>query len=91
MDRHLTNPYAWVIMGEPVPTIDRDNGFEIVIHRKDHPPPHVHVIVWGEGELCISLTGEVRVVRTRGSFKDSLVRAALALVQAKRIAYLQTW
>lgn len=73
-----------------MPKIDEAGGFEIVINRKDHPPPHVHVLR-DDADLRVYLTGRRPAERKYGRMKAADERRALALVQKNRDVYLAKW
>ena len=61
-----------------MPTIIRENGYEIRIYTLDHPPPHVHVAKAG-AVLKIDLT-TCQVIEIVGTISDREVRRAEVLV-----------
>jgi hypothetical protein len=61
-----------------VPTIIREDGYEIRIYTLDHPPPHVHVAKAG-AVLKIDLA-TCHVIEIVGTISDREVRRAEALV-----------
>jgi hypothetical protein len=75
-----------------MPIIHREEGYQVVIWTRDHPPPHVHVFD-SDGEVIIELGDEqtapaIRLVkRMRGR---SVVRA-YRIVQAHQASFLADW
>jgi hypothetical protein len=63
-------------------TIHRERGFEVLIHKADHPPPHVHVL-YGDEELLINLgSGEgLPSVRTNHGMRLPNVRRVVRIVE----------
>lgn len=61
-----------------MPTIVRENGYEIRIYTLDHPPPHVHVAKAG-AVLRIDLA-TCHVIEIVGTISDREVRRAEVLV-----------
>jgi hypothetical protein len=69
-----------------VPTLIRENGYEVRIYTLDHPPPHVHVAKAG-AVLKIDLA-TCQVVHIVGAISDRDVRRAEELV-TKYAPFLQ--
>jgi hypothetical protein len=61
-----------------VPTIIRENGYEIRVYTLDHPPPHVHVAKAGAA-LKIDLA-TCHVIEIVGTISDREVKRAEVLV-----------
>jgi hypothetical protein len=61
-----------------VPTLIRENGYEVRIYTLDHPPPHVHVAKAG-ATLKIDLA-TCQVVHIVGAISDRDVKRAEDLV-----------
>ena len=61
-----------------MPTINREDGYEIRIYTLDHPPPHVHVAKAG-AVLKIDLA-TCHVIEIVGAISDREVRRAELLV-----------
>ena len=61
-----------------MPTIIREDGYEIRIYTLDHPPPHVHVAKAG-AVLKIDLA-TCHVMEVVGTISDREVRRAEVLV-----------
>ena len=61
-----------------MPTIIREDGYEIRIYTLDHSPPHVHVAKAGAG-LKIDLA-TCHVIEIVGTISDREVKRAEALV-----------
>lgn len=75
-----------------MPTIDRPNGFRVLIHTNDHPPAHVHVRN-ADGEVRIALGDEDAApwLMSRRGMRDPDARKALEIVEAKQTEYLADW
>jgi hypothetical protein len=75
-----------------MPTVLRQDGFEVMIFTHDHPPAHVHVFKAG-GEAIINLGDEKTRPWTREnnrmSQKDE--KRALAIVSAHQNMLLREW
>ena len=69
-----------------MPTIVREDGYEIRIYTLDHPPPHVHVAKTG-AVLKIDLT-TCRVIEIVGTISDREAKRAEGLV-AKHLQLLK--
>lgn len=61
-----------------MPTIIREDGYEVRIYTLDHPPPHVHVAKAG-AVLKIDLA-TCQVIEIVGTISDREVRRAEVLV-----------
>ena len=61
-----------------MPTIVREDGYEIRIYTLDHPPPHVHVAKAG-AVLKIELA-TCRVIEIAGTISDREAKRAESLV-----------
>jgi hypothetical protein len=61
-----------------VPTIIREDGYEIRIYTLDHPPPHVHVAKAG-AVLKIDLA-TCQVIEIVGTISDREVKRAEGLI-----------
>lgn len=61
-----------------MPTIIREDGYEIRIYTLDHPPPHVHVAKAGAVLKIDLATGHV--IEIVGTISDREVRRAEVLV-----------
>jgi hypothetical protein len=72
------------------PKIDDIGGFEIVINRRDHPPPHVHVLR-DDADLRVYLTGSRPAERKYGRMNSANERRAVSLVKKNRETYLAKW
>jgi hypothetical protein len=71
-----------------MPTIMREDGFEVVIFTRDeHPPPHVHV--FHAGELIVIELEPMTVRESR--MKPRTAAKAWLLVAGKRGELLQQW
>lgn len=62
-----------------MPTLIREDGFEVRIYTRDHPPPHVHVAK-ADAIVKIDLSTH-RAVAIVGQISDHDVRRAEALVE----------
>jgi hypothetical protein len=72
-----------------VPTLIREDGFEVRIYTLDHPPPHVHVTKSG-AVLKIGLE-KCQVISIVGRISDRDVRRAETLVQRHAIFLSEAW
>lgn len=75
-----------------MPTIHREDRFEIVIYTHDHPPPHVHVFD-ADGE-CVILVGDDETppsLREVKRMRDHNVGAAFHIVQSRQPRFLERW
>jgi|SRR5579862_8615746 len=70
-----------------VPTIVCEDGYEVQINTRDHPPPHVHVRKAG-GEARYALENDTVELLTQSGMKASELKKAAALV-AKHYVKLQ--
>lgn len=70
-----------------MPTVLRQDGFDIMIHTDDHAPPHVHC--YGENAIVVMELEPLRVRRRRGSDRD--VRVAWNVVAEHRDFLRQKW
>jgi uncharacterized protein DUF4160 len=71
-----------------VPTVLRQEGYDIVIRSNDHEPPHVHVFE-GDGEAKIDLDPvEVKQV---WNMKRQVARKARRIVIENQEYLLQQW
>ena len=61
-----------------MPTLIRENGYEVRIYTLDHPPPHVHVAKAG-AVVKIDLT-TCQVIEIVGAISDREVKRAELLV-----------
>ena len=76
-----------------MPTVHREDGFQIRIYPNDHLPRHVHVFK-SDGEVIIQLgskteTPSIDEVHKGISNKD--VAKALTLVQVNQVKLLESW
>lgn len=72
-----------------VPTVLRQNGFEIRIPTNDHRPAHVHC-VRGEIEVVVEIE-TLRIRNTRGDVKAQDIRRASRIVGANADFLLEEW
>lgn len=71
-----------------MPTVLRQEGYDIVIRSNDHDPVHVHVFE-GEGEAKINLDPvEVKQV---WNMKRQVARKAKRIVSENQVYLLQRW
>lgn len=76
-----------------MPTVFRQEGFEIIIHSNDHNPPHVHVIK-AEGELKFTLGGEDEepaLDKILSPMKKKDARRAFDIVEEQQMYLLERW
>ncbi len=71
-----------------MPTVLRQEGYEVVIYLNDHPPPHVHAFKGG-GEAKINLD-PVEVVQA-WKMKKPTVRKAKRVVAQNQSYLLEKW
>ena len=72
-----------------MPTIVREDGYEIRIYTLDHPPPHVHVAKAG-AVLKIDLATS-HVVEIVGTISDREVKRAEGLVAKHAQLLIKEW
>ncbi|MBD2234935.1 DUF4160 domain-containing protein [Phormidium tenue] len=72
-----------------MPTIWREDGFEIRVNPNDHEPAHVHVFKSG-GELKVQIQGDVSPLINWG-MKDKDAAKACILVNKCRKQLLKAW
>ena len=72
-----------------MPTLIREEGFEVRIYTFDHPPPHVHVAKAG-AVVRITLSTR-RAVEIVGTISDRDVKRAERLVARHAQALTQPW
>lgn len=71
-----------------MPTILRQDGFEVMIYTRDHEPPHVHV--WhGRAELVINL--DPLEVRENNGMQPNRSRQAFDIVVSHQTELLIAW
>jgi hypothetical protein len=76
-----------------MPTVFRQDGFEIRIYSNEHNPPHVHVIKAG-GELKFILGSESEKAfldRVLSPMKRRDARAAFEIVKEQQTFLLKKW
>lgn len=71
-----------------MPTVLRENGFEVMIYTHDHLPMHVHIFRAG-AEVLISI--ETIAVREVRGMKAKDVRAAQEIVAANQEFLISAW
>ena len=72
-----------------MPTIIREDGYEVRIYTLDHPPPHVHVAKAGS-VLKIDLA-TCHVIEIVGTISDREVRRAELLVMKHVLLLKDEW
>jgi hypothetical protein len=72
-----------------MPTIVREDGFEVRIYVSDHPPPHVHVAKAGAA-VKISLMTRQALWADR-SMADHDVKRAEEIVARHEMVLYQAW
>ncbi len=75
-----------------MPTVLRQEGFNIKIYTDDHPPPHVHV--WRAGDELTPNLGDERngvAIRARHNLNRADARRAVYIVEDNRGFLLQEW
>ena len=75
-----------------MPTVWRQEGFEVRIYTDDHEPMHVHVIKAGE-EVVINLGDEnvAPYIRENRRMKPANLRKALRIVAENQIYLIEKW
>ncbi len=75
-----------------MPTVLRQDGFDVLIWTDDHPPPHVHVRK-AEGVLIVNLGSEAAKPSVRESYglKAKDERKAFELVIENQAFLLVEW
>ena len=75
-----------------MPTVLREDGFEVVIYTNEHPPPHVHAFN-ADGEAIINLGDEdtLPLLRAITGMKKKDVRKAFAIIFNNRAFLLEEW
>jgi hypothetical protein len=71
-----------------VPTVLRQDGFDVMMYTNDHGPPHVHVWKAG-GEIVINLA-PVEIARAEGMKRQDAARA-VEIVEEYRDDLLERW
>lgn len=75
-----------------MPTVLRQDGFNIIIWTDDHAPPHIHIFRAGE-ELVVNL-GDTQTgieIRENKGMKRNNIRRAVDIIEANRFFLLQEW
>lgn len=76
-----------------MPTVHREEGFNVVIYPNDHLPSHVHVFKAG-GQVIINLGNEVEspsLDQVYGDISNKDVIKALKIVQANQLKLIEAW
>jgi hypothetical protein len=71
-----------------MPTVLRQDGYEVVIYFNDHPPPHVHAFKGG-GEAKINLN-PVQIAQA-WQLNKATVRKAKRVVVENQLYLLERW
>ena len=75
-----------------MPTVLRQDGFEIAVRPRDHGPPHVHVLHSGKEVVILLGVGvEVPRVRENRGMRRRNVRKAMDIVMANNDEFLKEW
>ena len=75
-----------------MPTLLTQDGFDVMIYTRDHPPAHVHV--WKAGaEIVINLGAERGKpwVRDNNGARQKVERQALMIVSEQQDFLLREW
>jgi hypothetical protein len=74
-----------------MPTVHREERFQVRIFYNDHPPPHVHVVK-GSGYAKITIPhGEIaRLIEARGLANRDIVRA-VRIVEGQQEGLFRAW
>ena len=72
-----------------MPTVIREDGFEIRIYTRDHPPAHVHVAKAGANMKIDLATNQVTHIE--GAISDRDVKRAEQLVAKHAQSLKQGW
>lgn len=76
-----------------MPTVHREDGFQIRIYPNDHLPRHVHVFK-SDGEVIIQLGSETEtpsIDEVHKGISNKDVAKALTLVQVNQVKLLESW
>ena len=72
-----------------MPTLIREEGFEVRIYTFDHPPPHVHV---AKADAMVKITlSTQRAVEIVGTISDRDVKRAERLMARHAQALKRAW
>lgn len=76
-----------------MPTVFRQEGFEVIIRTNDHNPPHVHIIK-AEGQVKVTLGDEneepdLHTILSPMSRKNT--KRALEIVEEQQMYLLERW
>jgi hypothetical protein len=74
-----------------MPTVHREERFQVRIFYNDHPPPHVHVVK-GSGYAKTTIPqGEIaRLIEARGLANRDIVRA-VRIVEGQQEGLFRAW
>lgn len=74
-----------------MPTILVQNGFEVRIRTRDHPPPHVHIHKADE-QIMITIGNEVEPPEiVRRKMNPANARKAVEIVETNQSLLLEKW
>jgi hypothetical protein len=75
-----------------MPTVLRQDGFDVMIYTDDHPPAHVHVRKAG-GEVVINLGDDETPpsIREVHGMKKQDTRKAVIIVEDNQVYLLSMW
>jgi hypothetical protein len=72
-----------------MPTVLREDGFDLMIYTRDHAPMHVHV--WHQGnEAVIQFESEIRLLEVNGLNRRE-TRRAIEIVRKYRPSLVEKW
>lgn len=78
-----------------MPTIVREGGFHVRMYGppREHPPPHVHVVRRGNGEVVIDLGSDISnlLVREVRGMKDRYIVLAFRIVERHHGKLIDVW
>jgi hypothetical protein len=76
-----------------MPTVHREDGFNVVIYPNDHLPCHVYVIKAG-GQVIVKLGSEIEppsIEQVYGDISDKDAIKGLKIVQSNQLKLLSAW
>jgi hypothetical protein len=76
-----------------MPTVHREDGFNVIIYPNDHLPSHVHVIKGG-GQVIIKLGSEIEppsLSQVYGNISNKEVLKALKIVATHQLKLITAW
>jgi hypothetical protein len=75
-----------------MPTLLRQNGFEVRMYFDDHDPPHVHVFkAGGQAKVALGDSDEVPSLIMVQGMSAKEAKAAVSIVAANQIYLLEQW